>query len=332
MKWKEIFFRFRVYGFLWILFPALAHGQQVPQYMLSLFSQVEFNPAYAGSDGTLSFTGATRRQWNSLPGSPIGYHGSVQLPLNYLSSGVGLSMMQDQVGILDHLEITAMYSYHIPISRTWTLSGGLAGGIFQSGLDGSKIRTPGGQYPQDGSTNHQDDLLTVGQAKALSPVVHAGIMVKSQTWEGGVSAKYLQGGRLLYKGTDKDAGVAFQPHLFAHVSYKGYSGSLEWRPVLAFRSDLKELQIDAQCYFTWRDRFILGGGYRGWSKSSQDAYLIAAGVRISDRFLVMYGFEGGVSPIRNAHQGSFELMLRYDLVINTGSGNLPGRIFNPRFL
>ncbi len=312
--------------------PFFAIGQQLPQYILSAFSQIEINPAIAGTDGTLTFTAATRRQWNALPGSPSGYHGSVQLPLPFISSGVGLSFMQDQIGIQKHLEVTAIYSYHLDLSKTWTLSAGLAGGIFQSSLDGGKIRTPGGQYPIDGSLDHQDNLLSIGEANALSPVVHAGLVLKNLSWEGGVAFKYLQGGQLVYRGTDRDAGITIQPHLLAHLSYKGYTGDLEWRPVVAMRTELKEMQIDAQCFFTWKDKFILGGGYRGWGQNSTDAFIIHAGARVSDRFLLIYAYEGGVSRFRTAHQGSFELMLRYDLVVNTGSGNLPGRIFNPRFL
>ena len=328
---RKVIYTICIAGMLSLL-PFKAFSQQLPQYILSAFSQVEINPAVAGIDGNLSFTAATRRQWNALPGSPSGFHGSVQLPLPFISSGVGLSFMQDQIGIQKHLEVTALYSYHYDLSRTWTLSAGLAGGIFQSGLEGAKIRTPGGQYPNDGSLDHQDNLLTIGNANALSPIMHAGILIKNPSWEGGISGKYLQGGQLVYRGSDKDAGIAFQPHLLAHLSYKGFTGDLEWRPVVAMRTELKEIQIDAQCFFTWKDRFVLGGGYRGWGQNSTDAYILHAGARVSERFLLIYAYEGGVSRFRTAHQGSFELMLRYDLVINTGSGNLPGRIFNTRFL
>ncbi|MCF8236863.1 MAG: PorP/SprF family type IX secretion system membrane protein [Saprospiraceae bacterium] len=307
-------------------------GQQLPQFALTSWSLTEMNPAATGAGEDLIFNGAARRQWNALPGSPSGYHISAHMPFPAIQSGLGISLLQDQIGLLSNLEATILYAYHLPISREWTLSGGIAAGLFQSGLDGSSIRTPDGQYPDGGGIDHQDGQLPVGQVNALSPLIHAGAMVSNQQWTVGSSFRYAQGGKLSFTGSDVKTALQIQPHVMLHASWQTAIGDLAIMPTTVWMSDLSQVQATTQCYLTWRERFILGGGYRGWSNHTQDAILLTAGVHVSDRFLFMYAYESGLSPLKQTHNGSFELMIQYRIPTGINKGKLPGIIYNPRFL
>jgi hypothetical protein len=122
------------------------------------------------------------------------------------------------------------------------------------------------------------------------------------------------------------------PHVMLHASWQTAIGDLEIMPTTVWMSDLSQIQATTQCYLTWRERFILGGGYRGWSNHTQDAILLTAGVHVSDRFLFMYAYESGLSPLKQTHNGSFELMIQYRIPTGINQGKLPGIIYNPRFL
>jgi type IX secretion system PorP/SprF family membrane protein len=46
------------------------HAQQDPQYSQYMFNPLAYNPAYAGSQGSLSGTLLLRRQWMGIDGGP----------------------------------------------------------------------------------------------------------------------------------------------------------------------------------------------------------------------------------------------------------------------
>lgn len=310
--------------------PSSAWGQQVAQYLFTPFTLVEANPASAGMDEHLVFSAGLRRQWNALPGQPEGYHASGHIGLPFLSAGVGGSMLHDQIGLYRFNELLGHLNYQWTAGRATQLSGGLSLGWMQAGLDGSGIRTPGGQYPVDGGLNHLDDVLPDRLLRGGMPVVHLGMLVRRKTLEGGLSLRHLQGVR--GDSRAREGGLAFKPHLYAHLSYRAGSGSLVWQPLVQGRFDGVEWQAEGMLLLHWKERFILGGGLRGALSGQRDAWLLSAGLRISERLLLLYGFEQGISALRTVNQGSFELMLRYDLEVRAGRGILPPRIHNPRFL
>ncbi len=335
MNWKNNLNVNRFYYLLIWLVSSLAvrsgMAQQLPQFALTPWSIVEMNPAATGIGEDVIFSGAARRQWNSLPGSPSGYHVSGQMPFAAFQSGFGVSLIQDQIGVLTNLEATLLYGYHFPISSAWTMHAGLAGGFLQSGLDGSAIRTPDGQY-QNGGVDHQDGKLPTGSVNALSPLFHFGAMISDDQWQFGGSWRYAQGGQLSYSGSDVKSSMQLKPHFVFHGSWKGDFGDLEVFPTTFWTTDLSQWQATTQCFLTWRERFIVGGGYRGWKGATQDALLLTAGIHVSDRFLIMYVYESGLSAIKQVHNGSFELMIQYRIPTGFNKGKLPGIIYNPRFL
>lgn len=306
-------------------------AQQWPQYVLSSFNMAEANPAATGISNKLSVGAGLRRQWNNLPGSPNGYQVSVQLPLPMISSGAGIHVSQDNIGLLNTTEISGLYAYHLSLAPRTQLSGGIAFGLMQSGLNGSEIRTPGGSYPGM-VPDHQDGILPSGSVSGILPILHAGIMISNPKYAVGASMRYAQGGRLELKGSDNASGMRIKPHYYFSGQYNFTLGDLTWIPNVAVRTDLLYMQGEALIFAKWRERFLLGGGYRGWQSANMDAWIISAGVKISDRLLLIYAYEGGVSPLRSANSGSFELMLRYDLDIFANRGILPPQTYNPRFL
>ena len=312
--------------------PFRAGAQQLPQFALTPWTLVEMNPAATGAQDELIFNGAARRQWNNLPGSPSGYHISAHMPLPAIQSGVGVSLLQDQIGLQTQLEATVTYAYHMPLGRRWTLHGGLAAGLFQSGLDGSGIRTPDGQYPDGGGLDHQDGFLPNGAVNATAPLLHAGIMIDDEVWQFGTAMRYAQGGNLKYSGADEQAAMSIQPHLLAHASWSWETGNAVFRPTAMFLSDFRHWQLTTQLNLIWRERFILGGGYRGLNEDTRDSLLVTAGLYISERFLFLYAYEAGLSELRQVHNGSFEVMIQYRLPSTVSKGKLPGIIYNPRFL
>lgn len=320
-----------LWGMTQLIFPRQLAGQQVPQYALGAFHRALMYPAAAGSGEFLELTVGTRSQWNGLPGQPVGYFAMAQLPLPFLSSGVGLIAHRDRVGYLEQTELSAQYAQALDMGPL-RLRIGVEAGLLQAGIRGELLRTPEGDYPVDAPPIHRDAVLPVGTALGSRAVLHAGLLAEAGAFQGGLSIRHLQGGGLRFSDGGPSTGIGLRPQAMAFLSYSINSGSLEIRPELGVIADKAILQSDMKCQFSWRSKAMLGIGFRGWGQNSFDALLWQGGVWISERFLLAVTYESGLSGLRAAHSGGFELLLRYSLDPWAGKGRLPGRVYNPRFL
>jgi len=88
-------------------------AQQPSQYSLYMLNPYGYNTAYAGLDESLSITGVFRKQWVNLPGSPMSFQFNAHMPLEYINSGVGLSVEHDRLGAQFYTHVQGSYNYII---------------------------------------------------------------------------------------------------------------------------------------------------------------------------------------------------------------------------
>ncbi|MEM9258873.1 MAG: type IX secretion system membrane protein PorP/SprF, partial [Bacteroidota bacterium] len=130
---------------LLLAFGFLAEAQQLSRYSMPWLDPVQFNPAYAGLDNSLSVTGSYRTQWAGLPGQPEGQRLSAHLPIYYLSSGFGIEVERDVLGARNLSRFGASYNYQLVRgAAVWSL--GVSARFQQLTLDGGALRTPDGVY------------------------------------------------------------------------------------------------------------------------------------------------------------------------------------------
>ena len=161
---------------LFLLFFFLSlKAQQPAHYSLYMFNRMHWNPAYAGLDHSLSFTGIFRKQWVDLNGSPTTQNINVHMPLYMTSGGIGLNLENDAFGAERIMTATLAYNYQAYLG-SGILSFGVAGGMVQRTLDGSLLRTPDGIYTPDvPDIDHQDDILPLASESAMTTTFQARI-------------------------------------------------------------------------------------------------------------------------------------------------------------
>ena len=117
------------------LFLAVATAQNEGQYSHFMFNQLSYNPAYAGSQGALSFSLLYNNQWMGLnlqaptpgvdPGvTPTNYLASFDMPVTFLHGGIGLLFNSESIGYHKNTTINIDYAFRIYWGR-----GNLAAGI-----------------------------------------------------------------------------------------------------------------------------------------------------------------------------------------------------------
>jgi len=294
-----------------------------------MFNQFSYNPAYAGMDNSLSFTGLYRNQWTGLTNSPITQNINVHMPLYILSGGIGINVENDRLGLEQNLLATLSYNFQIPVGKIGILAIGASGGIFQKTLDGSLILTPDGQY--EGTTfNHNDDLpLPTGRASELTPTFNAGIYFKTESFEAGLSTINIQ--EPVIEGTFFS--TTLSRNYFFNAAYQfDLLRSVTVHPSILIKSDFIETQMEASILFKYNDNIFVGGSFRGYNTNTADALSLIVGLNLSEKIRLAYAYDYTLSDLNLVSNGSHEIMINYNLGREIGKGKLPKIIFNPRYI
>ena len=93
-----------------------------------MFNGLLLNPAYAGSNEVLSATGVYRNQWVGFDGAPKTMSFSIHSPLKNKKVNLGLSFINDQLGITNQNKINASYAYRIFFKKS-SLAFGVQAGV-----------------------------------------------------------------------------------------------------------------------------------------------------------------------------------------------------------
>jgi type IX secretion system PorP/SprF family membrane protein len=320
----------RIYIFLCAsLWLSTSWGQQQAQYSLYMLNPYGINPAAAGLDKTLVATGGFRSQWVGLNGSPTTQYINVSLPLPIVSSGIGIAIENESIGARRGLSAKASYNFIKQLGES-QLSFGASAGILQGALDGSKLRTPEGDYSQ-GVIDHQDKFLNSVNVNGIVSVFDAGVYFKTKQLDVGVALSNLNEPKLTL-----DKQVVTQLQLKRHYSafvaahfdlFAGFTA----HPSVAVRSDGRQVQADFSAIFRYDNNFFLGTTFRGYSKTTQDALVVLGGFKLNPKMTVAYAYDITLSALKTVNNGSHEVVLQYNIGREFGKGKLPPIIYNPRF-
>ena len=320
--------------FVAMLWLSTSYAQQPAQYSLYMLNPYGINPAAAGLEKTLVATGGYRTQWVGIEGNPTAQFLNVSLPLSIIGSGVGFSLQNEGIGARTGLTAKASYNYILKMGDG-LLSFGLAGGLVQGSLDGSKLRTPDGNYGPDmgGQTTiiHNDKILESVTMRGSVPIFDAGIYFKAPRFEIGVSTSNLNQPLLNLKG-QKELKVQLKRNYFATaVARFDLSSNITLNPSVLIKSDAVETQMDFTTFLRFDDNIFLGGTFRGYSKNSTDAIVVFGGIKLSSPMTLAYSYDISLSTLKTVSQGTHEIVVIYNIGKEFGKGKLPPIIYNPRF-
>jgi type IX secretion system PorP/SprF family membrane protein len=315
-----------LFAILWL---STSWAQQAAQYSLYMLNPYGANPAAAGLDKTLVATGGFRTQWVGLNGSPTTQYINVSLPLPFLSSGVGIAVENETIGARRGLSAKASYNFIKKMGES-QLSFGASAGILQGALDGSKLRTPEGDYLQ-GVIDHQDKFLNSVNVMGIVPTFDAGVFFKNNKVDFGISIANLTEPKLTL-----DKQVVTQLQLKRHYAayfatrFDLFAGFVA-HPSVSLRSDGKQFQVDFSTIFRYDNNFFVGTSFRGYSQTSQDAFVVLGGFKLNPKLTLAYGYDITLSALKTVNTGSHEVVFQYNIGREFGKGKLPPIIYNPRF-
>ena len=280
-----------------LLMGVSAQAQQLPQFTQYMYNTIAINPAYAGNRDALSVIGLHRSQWVGIEGAPVTQTLSVHSPLRNEKIGLGVSIINDNIGYEDYTYAYADFSYTVNLSASTTLSLGLKGGMSYYNLEEELL------------VNVDDPFLNGDTFNRWTPNFGAGVYLSSQDWYVGLSApKFINNDNNEMEGSEYVA--LEQVHYYLTGGYVfDLNESLKLRPTaLAKLTNGAPLSVDISGTLIFDEKFYLGANYR-----FNDAVGAFVDFQVLPSFRVGYGYEYSVSDLQPYTSGSHEILLIYEL-------------------
>ena len=292
-------------------------AQQDPQYTQYMYNTQVVNPAYAGSRDALSFGLLYRTQWVGFEGAPKTATFTGHTPIGSLENmGLGLSIVRDELGPAVESNVNIDYSYSINTSDSGELSFGLKAGLDLLDVDFTKLNIFDSNDPR--FQNNIDNKL--------QPQIGAGVYYNTEKFYAGLSVpnflttKHFDESSLA--NIEASTIAAERLHYFLIAGYVfDLSENLKFKPATLVKAvSGSPLQWDMSANFLINEKFTVGAAYR-WS-AAMSAML---GFQATNEIFIGFGYDYQTTDIEDYSDGSYEIMLRFDIF------KKPERVLTPRF-
>jgi type IX secretion system PorP/SprF family membrane protein len=305
-------FGFLVFWGLSLVSVQQAQAQQDVQFTQYMFNGLAINPAYAGSRDVFSVTGLFRTQWTGIEGAPVTQTLSGHLPIVKDRIGLGLTLVNDKIGITNNFSMIGSYAFRIRFN-TGVLAMGIQAAITQFRANFTDVR-----FSIDPTSS--DPAFDQDINKTL-PNFGTGLYYYTDRFYAGLSVPQL----INWDLSDGNISSARQSrHIFATAGYVfDVSPTVKIRPsLLAKYVSGAPFSVDVNANVWLFDRFALGASYR-----VGDAVNVLAEARISNNISVGYAYDLTLTELRKYNSGSHEIMLRVEF----GVGKDKTKILTPRY-
>ncbi len=280
------------------------YSQQEAQQSLYFFNPLLVNPGYAGSQEALSVTGIVRSQWVGFKGAPQTQCLSIHSPLRNDHFNLGLSFVNDQLGVTKNTGIFADFAYSIRLnSKNHRLVFGLKAGVDLYRSNFSRL-----------AVNDNTDELYVNGYNYATQFFNAGggIYYYGKRFYIGASSPRLIKNVMTVSGENVLA-QANHYYGFAGIVLK-LNNRVNMRPSFMLKyTQNAPVSVDANLSFLFYDKIWIGGMYRYNSAAGANIML-----KVSQSFSIGYAYDFTLNAINNYSKGSHEIMLNYNLRSKTG--------------
>ncbi len=271
-----------------------AFGQQDPQFSHSMYSHMAINPGFAGSSNMINITAINRQQWvgfadNAFNTTSVSVDAAIK-PFGF-SSGVGLSILSDNIGFDKNLGLNLTYAARFNVGKG-KLGVGISGGFINNSLDPVWIPPISG-----------DNSIPTKKESSINLDLGFGLFYNTESMFFGVSATHLN---------ETQRTKAIDPAHYSRNYYVsgGYrlelNPSWEFAPSVHIATDLVVSQFSFSAALHYNKKFWGGVSYR-----VGEAVVGMVGIELFNGLRVGYAYDYALSKIGSYNDGSHEFLLGY---------------------
>lgn len=272
------------------------------QYM---FNEVFINPAYAGSKEAMSATMLHRQQWVNFPGRPVSTSFSLHGPMQGNKMGVGISVLNEKIGVLNRNLIYGSYAYRLKLAENQTLSMGL-----MAGIDNQMNRLS--QLKVGLESSPSDPQFAQNTPNIVAPNAGIGVYYQNDKWYAGLSIPRLIDNTVKFSpngATIKSSRLAASK--FTYYITGGYLFDIREDLKIKTTMMLKALQnapmqVDIGANALIKEQLWAGLSYRTSSSVS-----LLLGAQINPQLMACYSYDYGTNKIQRYSMGSHEIVINY---------------------
>lgn len=274
-----------------------ANAQFDPMFTQYMNNEMFINPAYTGTRGVMATTLLYRDQWVGITGSPKTQTFSIHTPLGE-KNGLGMSVMNESIGITHILRANGNYSYRIQTGYRSNLAFGLMGSIIQyrENMDELVLINP------------NDHIYLPNTPSLIAPNAGFGTFFYTRKFYVGFSIPRL------IKNSIRDAKVfnSASPRDWHFYLTSAYVSEINENFKLKSSIMIKEvygapMQAELALHGLFGDIWWLGASYR-----TGDAISAITGFQLSRQLRVFYSYDYALTKLHSYSSGSHEITIGYD--------------------
>lgn len=261
-----------------------------------------FNPGAVGKQQKLNIAAAYAMSFVGFENNPRSMYVGADMPLYFLKNyhGVGLSLLNDQIGLFTHQRLAVQYAYKHRLFGGM-ISAGVQLGLLSEGFDGSKVDVEDSGDPALATSDVNGSAFDIG----------FGLYYLRGPWYVGVSAQHITS-PLVTLGETSELQIDPTFYLTGGYNIKLRNPFLTIHPSVLVRTDGVEWRGDVSGRLVYtNDKKVLYGGV-SYSPTNSVTVLVGGsfhGVHIG------YSYEVYTSGI-SIGNGSHELIIGYQVDVN----------------
>ncbi|MFN8278571.1 MAG: PorP/SprF family type IX secretion system membrane protein [Chitinophagales bacterium] len=283
-------------------------AQYEPQFSHYLLFPLQFNPAYAGSREGVEFAFLHRSQNVGLTNQATATQfANIHAPVSAISSGLGLTLINDLIGYQRSTSVNVNYAWRKEL-RKGTFSIGVGVGFIQTGLQGNKLVTPGGDYT--GGVDHRDNYVPATLQNGIAPDFSVGLRWGNSKYHIGLSANHLYSFATLKTSSSKTR-INYARNMAFTAAYRfDVSKNFNIMPAVLVKTDFRQYQAELSALMQIKRNFLTGIAFRGYEGRAVDAAVFYIGLDYKG-LRVLYSYDANVSYLTKFNTGSHEISASY---------------------
>lgn len=278
---------------------------QDPEFTQFYANPLYLNPAFAGTHNCPRVTMNYRNQWPGLSGTFVTTSFSYDQHVQSLYGGLGLLVTNDQAGkgTLSTTNVSAIYSYNLPVSRTFSMRFGFQATYFQKSLDWNKLTFGDMIDPRKGFIYETNDTPRGGSVSQVD--FSAGVLGYSETYFVGAAVHHLTEPNESLINEESKLPMKITGHAGAIIplGHSHYASEASISPNILYQRQAEFQQLNLGVYVK---KGNLVGGF--WYRNA-DSFIVLMGVQ-TEVFKLGYSYDLTVSKLTNATAGSHEVSVQ----------------------
>ncbi len=281
---------------VFVLFNVDIIAQQTPHYTQYMYNMNIINPAYTGARADISAGLLGRKQWVDLTGAPETKTFSIS-GRAFDSVGVGLSVVQDKLGLLEDTNFNMDISYTMITSNYSRLALGIKGGFSNYNNFLSKGLTP--------------DNDSYGDLSGTYPNAGFGAFFYTKNYYIGFSVPQMFKTPKFKLDSKEYSSVLDenQNYFFTYGYVFQVNDKVKFKPsTLVKYTRSLPLSVDVNANLLYNDQIEFGVSYRYHDSVSGMIALV-----LNKQFRIGYSYDYTITNLGNFNSGSHEIMLLFDI-------------------